>query len=485
MCDSLLGGDATSRELEPAVAESWRLLGPSNFQVKLRSGLRFSDGSKVTAQDALASLQRVIDPDVVSPQKELLSHVFGYKDVQDDKIDAQSIKGLSASSADTLQLQLDRDDSQFIYALTLPMAIPVPRALARKPGFSTHPVCVGPYKMVGSYTGVERTITLERNVSYAGLRPSLSRAGKGWADRIVFRVYSSRAAAFAGLRKGEVDAAQLANDELPLATKSGVPVASVTTGRLEYVGLPDKPPFNDPAVAHALSKALNRDAINAGAFHGGRTPALNLIPPTLPESVLPRRDVRDCQMTTQGSLKDARRVLAAYHVTPAMLGRTPLSFYFNDEYDNAALVSAVRQTWSQLGVTATAQPETFDKLLARGSSPGGFDGLFRMTATAEWADQGAFVLPLVAVDALGKTNFTGFNGTLLERLAQRKLMKAVPAGDQKTQSLALAAATCTVPVIPIAWYRQHLALSSSVVTAANKGVDASAGMPELRELAVG
>jgi hypothetical protein len=94
-------------------------------------------------------------------------------------------------------------------------------------------------------------------------------------------------------------------------------------------------------------------------------------------------------------------------------------------------------------------------------------------------------VPLISPEALGATNLTGFNGTELKRQVERKLMKAVPTSDQRTESLPVAAATCAIPVIPIAWYQVNLGLNRSVVVAANKGVDAAAGLPELRELAVG
>ena len=486
MCDPLIGTDPASRELVPGVARSWKLFGSRSVQVQLRKDVRYSDGSKVEARDLVAALRRVVDPDVASPQSHLLSNVFGYPSVQEGKIDAASIPAFRVTNSDTAQIGLFKDDAQFVAALTLPFAVPVPRALAARASFGQHPVCVGPYRLMGDYTGTEKTIRLERTPGYKGLRSGFSRAGLGWADHITFQIYDTRAAALAALKSGAVDAAQVASGDVATARSSGFTVASATTGRLEYVGLPNRAPFNDPLVDAALSRALDRSALNKAAFHDTRTPAFNLIPPTLPDSRLPGGDAQTCRITAQGDLAGAKQLLAQAHVDlAAETTKVPLKLYFNDEFDNRAMAEQVKAQWARLGLSTVLTPISFDNLLARAQKSGGFDGAFRMTATAAFADQGDFVRPLVASDAFGVTNYTGYNGFLLVRRIEEKLQKAVPAADQKLQSLGVSALTCAVPIVPIAWYQSHLALSPKVVVAANDGVDAGAGLPDLRELAVG
>ncbi|MDQ1688012.1 MAG: peptide/nickel transport system substrate-binding protein [Frankiaceae bacterium] len=479
MCDPLVGADPVSRELSAAVASDWRVLGGTGVQVQIRHGLKFSDGSAVSARDVAYSLRRLVDPNVVAPQTALLNKVLGYSGVQEGKFDVSSMSGIKTTSSDAVQVTLSEVDSQFVYALDQPFATPVSRAAAAKRGFSAHPVCVGPYRLKGAYTGTESVITLERNPFYSGTRPILTRAGQGWADQVQFTIFPTRKAAAAALARGSLDAALIGSHDV-VSSVAGSRVLKATTGRLEYVGLPDKEPFTQPLVDAALSRSLDRQRLIDTVFGGGRTPAYNLVPPTLPDSLLPTGPVTTCGISPTGNLAEAKSLLASAGVKT--LGTFPV--YFNDEFDNAKLINAVASQWSQLGLKLTRTPVSFAELISRGEGSGGFDGLFRMAITADYADQSKFVLPLVSIEALGKTNYAGYNGELLTRQV-KKLQKAVPVGDQRIQSLAVTRATCAVPVIPIAWYDEHLAISSGVVVAAHDGVDRAVGLPELRELAVG
>lgn len=481
MCDPLVGTDPASRELSPALATSWRQLGPDTVQVRLRHGLKFSDGSALTARDVVASLRRVVDPDVASPASALLTSVAGYADVQDGKTDVDKLAGVSAVGDDTVQIRLSRADSAFAAVLALPFATPTPSSRSRD--FASHPVCAGPYRLADDYDGAASTIALERVAGYRGTQPALTRRGIGWADRITFRIVPTRAAALVALRAGEVDAAQVGSGDVVTATNAGLPVLSATTGRLEYIGLPRRAPFDNPLVQLALGRVLDRDRINRVAFADTRRVALNLIPPALPESVLPTADsARSCGLSSRGDLAGARALLSRAGVDLAAVA--PLRVYANDEYANRALVTEVAAQWRQLGLRTTIVPVTFDNLMARAAAPGGFDGAFRMAVTAEWADQGVFVRQLVSLDALGVTNFTGFDGELLTRRIDERLLKAVPVDDRRLESLVVTKATCALPVLPIAWYRVHLAVAPAVVVAAHEGVDDAIGLPELRELAV-
>ena len=477
MCDPLVGADPSSRELRPGLAKAWRVLGEgTSVQVELKEGLRFSDGTPLAARDVVATFQRVVDPATVSPAARLVEKVAGYDDVRADKIEPQALYGVRAVSGDTVQVELTRGDAQWVNALTLPFAIPFPRDAASKPGFSASPVCVGPYRVAAPYTGSENEIRLVRVAGYEGTLPALTRAGAGWADRVTFRIYASRADALKGLRAGEVDAAQAPSTQVPPGS------LSVPTGRLEYVGLPRVAPFDDPGVKAALTLALDRERLNAVAFRGTREPARNLFPVTLPDSLLPDPRVVTCGTPPTGDVATARKVLAERRVD---LSRVRVPFYVNDEFDNAAMVAELGRQWkAAFGLTLVPRKVPFEQLLARGRSATGYDGLFRMTATAEVASTGAFVLPLVERGAFGTTNLTGYDGELIRRRLVNEAMRTTDPAEQRTEYFGVGAALCTVPLVPVAWYRSHLALGPRVLVAGNGGVDRLAGLPELRELAL-
>lgn len=59
---SLVTIDPRTLEVIPDLAESVRALSPTEFEVRLREGLRFSDGSPLDAKDVVATFQGVVDP---------------------------------------------------------------------------------------------------------------------------------------------------------------------------------------------------------------------------------------------------------------------------------------------------------------------------------------------------------------------------------------------------------------------------------------
>lgn len=59
--ESLVGRDEQFG-LEPALAVSWQMTSPTSWRFKLRQGVRFHDGSAMTADDVVFSLERVLAP---------------------------------------------------------------------------------------------------------------------------------------------------------------------------------------------------------------------------------------------------------------------------------------------------------------------------------------------------------------------------------------------------------------------------------------
>ena len=59
--ESLVGRDEKFK-IEPALATSWQMTGPTAWRFKLRPGVKFHDGSDFTADDAVFSLERTMAP---------------------------------------------------------------------------------------------------------------------------------------------------------------------------------------------------------------------------------------------------------------------------------------------------------------------------------------------------------------------------------------------------------------------------------------
>jgi peptide/nickel transport system substrate-binding protein len=80
-----------SQQTEPALAKSWSMSNDGRiFTVKLRHGLRFSDGQAFDADDVVFSFQVYLDEKVHSPQRDLL--VVGGKALEVQKIDQYTVR---------------------------------------------------------------------------------------------------------------------------------------------------------------------------------------------------------------------------------------------------------------------------------------------------------------------------------------------------------------------------------------------------------
>jgi peptide/nickel transport system substrate-binding protein len=87
----LLHIDRPSFQVVPALARDWRVSGDrTEFVLRLRSGLRFSDGHLFDADDVAFTFQVHLDERVRSPQRELL--IIGGKPISVEKIDRHTVK---------------------------------------------------------------------------------------------------------------------------------------------------------------------------------------------------------------------------------------------------------------------------------------------------------------------------------------------------------------------------------------------------------
>src|SRR5256712_11775027 len=75
---------------ESALAKSWKVSPDGlRYTLKLRQGLRFSDGHPLDADDVLFSFQVYLDENVHAPQRDLL--IVGGKPITVSKVDAQTL----------------------------------------------------------------------------------------------------------------------------------------------------------------------------------------------------------------------------------------------------------------------------------------------------------------------------------------------------------------------------------------------------------
>src|SRR6266852_407924 len=91
MMADLIHINRDSQKTEPSLAKSWTTSGDGRvFTLKLRRGLRFSDGQPFDADDVVFSFQVYLDEKIHAPQRDLL--VVGGKPVAVQKIDSYTVR---------------------------------------------------------------------------------------------------------------------------------------------------------------------------------------------------------------------------------------------------------------------------------------------------------------------------------------------------------------------------------------------------------
>ena len=163
------------------------------YTFTIRSGLRFSDGSAVTAAAFKRAIERAADPKQGSPAIAFLHHVVGADARNGGK--AGSVTGVTARG-NKLTVRLTQADPTFLAEIAMPFFGAVKPNMAIDPkGINVYP-SAGPYRIASRDVG--RQVVLERNRFYKGTRPQN-------ADRIVISVLTDQAQSFLQTKAGQAD----------------------------------------------------------------------------------------------------------------------------------------------------------------------------------------------------------------------------------------------------------------------------------------
>lgn len=243
--DTLVVVDPETNEIKGQIAESWEQTDDLTYVFKIRQGIKFHDGSELTAEDVKFSLDRAINSAAVSYIVDFIDSVT----VDDEYTVTVKTK---APYAPTLR------------NLAIPFAAIVPKAVveADEDAFILNPVGSGPYQFVEWKQGDH--VTLKAFDDYY--------AGKPATENLIMRVIPETSQRSIALETGEIDLAYdlAVNDVSKIRDSSELTVYEIPSLTCWYISMNmNKEPFNNPLVREALSYAIDRqliiDTINAGS----------------------------------------------------------------------------------------------------------------------------------------------------------------------------------------------------------------------------
>jgi peptide/nickel transport system substrate-binding protein len=264
--------------IKPCLAESWTAEGTA-WTFKLRPGVKFSDGSPVTAEDVLFTYDRAGKvPNSPSSFKIYLQQVT--------KVEAPDPMTVKITTAQPYPLVANNLANLPIMSAKAASGSAPEGKTTTELNAGNGLVGAGPYKFVSWKRGAE--IVFERNPHYWGKAPA-------W-DRVIYRPISNPAARVAALLAGDVDLIEdpPTDDLARLQKDPKLNVVTKSSNRIIYVALDQhgdqtpgiqgtngKNPLLDRRVREALSLAIDRKALVDRIMGGVATPAAQLLPPPM------------------------------------------------------------------------------------------------------------------------------------------------------------------------------------------------------------
>lgn len=328
----------------PGVAESWTISPDGKtYTFKLRKS-SWSDGTPLTANDFVFSMQRILLPETAAEYASLLYIIEGAEAINTGKAAADTL-GVKAIDDQTLEVKLTGPAPYFLELLTHYTAYPVPKHVIDKVGKDwTKPenmVVNGPYKLVEWLPNTH--VKLTKNDKFYDVA-SLT------LDNLTFYTQEDRAAVQKRFRAGEIDVAMdFASDQIDWL-KANMPEE---TRIAPYMGVYYYPinssvaPFTDVRVRKALSMAVNREAICDKVLKTGELPAYSFVPPGVSHYEHPA-EVEWKAMSFDERVKEAKKLLAEAGFT----ADKPLEFTlkYNTSENHKRIAVAVASMWKQIGV---------------------------------------------------------------------------------------------------------------------------------------
>lgn len=338
---------AKDTSIEPALAESWEIRDPLHWRFKLRKGVKFQDGSPLTADDVVFSVQR-------SQHANASNRALTTRLGRPRKLDEL-----------TVEFELDTPDPVLLEHL-LSAAI-MSKAWCEKHGVTRpqsyadreetyavrHAMGTGPYVLKSYEPGV-RTV-LERNPNYWATMD-------GHIDEVVYRPIASGPTRIAALLSGELDIVQdpLPQDVERLRTEPGLKVVEGIEWRVIHLGFDQfrdellyadvkgRNPFKDKRVRLAFYQAIDVETLRAKVMRGSAELAGSIAYAAQPGG--PETEVRYPYDPTR-----ARKLLAEAGYPEGFEVRLdcPNNRYINDE----KLCVAVSAMLARVGIRAPVHAE--------------------------------------------------------------------------------------------------------------------------------
>lgn len=234
--------------LEPLLAESIEATSDTTYQIKLKEGITFTDGTPFNADAVKANLDWVLDGENGAAFRFLL--VVAGEPAEVSVVDEYTVEITTAIPFAPLPAHLSHGALAMISPALIEQGLDA---------MATNAIGTGPY-VLSAWDRSERVV-LERNEDYWGDAPAI--------PTVVFSVIQEDGARLVEIEAGTIDVAvRVPPAEIPRLEMNPDVDLVITPGlRTIYVFFnTTKPPFDDVRVRQAINYAVDKEAIVASLF---------------------------------------------------------------------------------------------------------------------------------------------------------------------------------------------------------------------------
>jgi peptide/nickel transport system substrate-binding protein len=392
-------------QLCPNLAESWTVSDDAlTYTLKIRQGIKFHDGTPMTVDDVVFSMNRIRD--------EALGSYVGWM--------LASVKDIQATDDTTVVITLSQPDALFEYALASTAAHVVSKAFVEKNGdkYGTPEVGsigTGPFKFAEWKSGDYQKLV--RNDDYWN-----KAAGGPYLDEITIKILPEPTTRVAGLQTGEIDfvIANVPSDQY--ATVQQIEDVSLTFTPSYYGEWitfdTQKAPFDNVKIRQALNYAFDKKAVRQ-LYYGADTPDTKstLVNPTLWTFGKDKWQAAwDALPAYDQDLEKAKALLDESGVADQLNGTTIAYYESTPSVKGAA--EAFIDSMGKLGITIEARKVTYQESVALQFGPHDDYDIFVGSWGSDFPDPSGNLVPNFhsANTVAGGSNASNYKNDAVDKL---------------------------------------------------------------------
>jgi peptide/nickel transport system substrate-binding protein len=427
--------------------------GGKTWTYTLKSGIKFADGSPITAQDIKYGVERSFAPELsggLGYHKSLLVGGDTYK----GPYAGGDLASIATPDAKTIVFHLNASYGDWPWIASMPAFAPVPKAKDDPKTYTDKPVASGPYQVKSNQQGTQ--LTLVRNKYWSSKTDPVRTAGP---DEIIFKesqdVSTSAQSLIsnAGSAKDSFMADYLGAAQLALVNKDPAAKKQLVTsqaGPINYLAMnTTRGALKDLKVRQAIEYAVDPKAFIIA--QGGAQAAIRattLITPGIPGRV-------QYDLYPSGDDGDVAKAKALLNDAGHASG-LKLTMWAQNDASSQAQAQALQQGLQRAGITVTIKPLDANTFYSDASSDNPDYDLILSGWQPDFPSANGNIQPLFASSQIGGGgyNFARYSNPQVDAL----IKQATEQVDQKKAQALWAQADKRImqdaPVVPLTYSKQ-------------------------------